>query len=334
MRLLIITQTVDTDDRNLGFFASWLREFAHRCDSVTVICLRRGASSLPPNVSVFSLGTESGASRPVRFFRYQKLLLQHLAHTDGVFFHMSPEFVLAAHFLPALFRKKTLLWYTHKEVSWRLRLAVQFVDRIFTASKESCRLQSKKVEVVGHGIDTELFRQVPEDTKRLRMITVGRIAPVKGLRTLILGFLAFKEHAPEAELSIIGDPITEIDRRYANALKRDFAGRVEFHAGLPHGSAFAQHQASIFLHASATGSIDKAVLEALASGLFVITSSEAFSPAIPGVFTFKKGDPADLAQTILRAVGEMGRYNEAGREWVKTHHELRNLISRIVSFYE
>ena len=333
MRLLIITQTVDTDDRNLGFFVGWIREFARRCDSVTVICLRRGASSLPPNVRVFSLGTESGASRFVRFFRYQKLLLQHLAQTDGIFFHMSPEFVLAAHFLPALFRRKTLLWYTHKKVGWRLRLAAELVDRIFTASKESCRLPSRKVEVVGHGIDTELFTKVVKDAPRLRMITVGRVAPIKDLYTLILGFLAFKECAPEAELSIIGDPITETDRRYANALKRDFAGRVEFHAGLPYGSAFLRHPASIFLHASATGSIDKAVLEALASGLFVITSSEAFSETIPGVFTFKKGDPADLAQTILRAAGEAGRYNEAGRAWVKTHHELRNLISRIVAFY-
>jgi len=58
MKLLIITQAVDTTDSNLGFFHGWIEEFARHCSKVTVICLREGKHSLPTNVRVLSLGKE------------------------------------------------------------------------------------------------------------------------------------------------------------------------------------------------------------------------------------------------------------------------------------
>ena len=58
----------------------------------------------------------------------------------------------------------------------------------FTASRDSCRLKSKKVMVTGHGIDLNSF--CPQDEgKTIDLITVGRIASSKNLVTLIVGFL-------------------------------------------------------------------------------------------------------------------------------------------------
>ena len=125
MRLLIVTQKVDATDPNLGFFIRWVEKLSEKGE-VAVIANEVGVSAavdLPPSVSVYSLGKERGASRVSRFFRYQLLLWKHLWRADGVFFHMCPEYVLGAHFLPYIFRKKTLLWYVHREVNWRLRLA-------------------------------------------------------------------------------------------------------------------------------------------------------------------------------------------------------------------
>ena len=58
MRLLILTQKVDINDNNLGFFHRWIEEFARHCESVIVVCLQKGEYHLPPNVKILSLGKE------------------------------------------------------------------------------------------------------------------------------------------------------------------------------------------------------------------------------------------------------------------------------------
>lgn len=379
MRLVIVTQKVDANDRNLGFFVRWIRALAERAE-VTVI-----ANEISPDawgyvptdrITLHSLGKEKGVSRITRFFRYLRLLREHLPNSDGVFFHMCPEYVLASHVLPRWFGRKTLLWYVHGTVSWRLRVAALFVDRIFTASPESCRLGSKNVEVVGHGIDVTLppfdFRKnqkggvatttnarptshgrspggrvahtngADSNAERekgaagLQLFTVGRIAPVKDVRTIILGFLELQKKFPEATLSIAGEPITEGDRRYEKELRRAFSSRARFLGGVLHDELPRLYaEATAFVHASRTGSMDKAVLEALAAGLPVFTSSEAFPETIPGVRKFRVGDPKDLADRIAQAYenGALG-YNAEAVEWVRKNHSLAKLILKILDFYE
>ena len=58
MKILICTQKVDLNDDILGFFHSWIAEFAKQCEKVTVICLYKGEYDLPGNVKVLSLGKE------------------------------------------------------------------------------------------------------------------------------------------------------------------------------------------------------------------------------------------------------------------------------------
>src|SRR3989338_7612966 len=135
MKLLIITQKVDAHDHNLGFFVRWIETLAEHAGLIVIANEVGGHALESARVRVLSLGKERGVSRLGRFFCYQKLLCRHLLQVDGVFFHMCPEYVLAAHALPRLFRTRTLLWYVHKEVNWRLRFAAFFVSRVFTASQ-------------------------------------------------------------------------------------------------------------------------------------------------------------------------------------------------------
>lgn len=337
MRLLIVTQEIDAADSNLGFFVRWIEKLVEHA-GVVVIANETNAdtvSVLSASISAHSLGKESDASRLSRLIRYQRLLIQNLSRVDGVFFHMCPEYVIGAHFLPWWFGVRTALWYVCKAVSWRLRLAALLVNRIFTASRESCRLSSKKVEVVGHGIDTDLFSGERKSAFAPCLITAGRISPVKDLHTLILGFLQVRNKFPNAAFSIIGNPITDADRAYQEALAREFNGAVQFNGGVPYSFMPSRYaEATIFVHASRTGSMDKAVLEALASGLPVITSSEAFSEGM-GIVRFKKGNPSDLATQIEVAYGKGGLgYNEVGREWVKQHHDLDRLIRKILLMFQ
>lgn len=375
MRLLIITQKVDATDANLGFFVRWIERLAERAE-ITVIANeihRDAVGYLPQNVHIDSLGKGRGVSRMARFLRYQKLLWRYLPQVDGVFFHMCPEYVLGAHLFPWIFRAKTLLWYVHKEVNWRLRFAAVLVDKIFTASKESCRLHSKKVEVVGHGIDVSSHafdfqknqtrgiatatnahptshgrspggrvahaNDVDSAARRekgggeIRLLTVGRIAPAKDLQTLILGFLELRKRFPEATFSIVGEPITGANRLYREEL-RGLSTDIRFLGGVSHeGLPRLFREATVFVHASRTGSMDKAVLEALAAGLPVFSSSEAFT-ADMGVRKFRHGDVADFAEKISRAFsqGELV-INTAGSAYVRERHSLNRLVRRVLSFY-
>ena len=56
MKLLIVTQTVDTDNPILGFFVRWIEEFAKHCEKIAVICLHEGEYTLPSNVEVYEIG--------------------------------------------------------------------------------------------------------------------------------------------------------------------------------------------------------------------------------------------------------------------------------------
>jgi glycosyltransferase involved in cell wall biosynthesis len=345
MRLLIVTQAVDSRDSNLGFFHNWLLELSAKADLI-IITNKLGAHSLPDKkVKIFSLDKFQN-NRFKKFREYRRLLKQRLGQVDGVFFHMCPEYVLAAGLLPRSFGKKTLLWYTHKSVNWRLKLAEKLVDKIFTASKESFRLPSKKVEVVGHGIDWEFFRSAlpfpVSSSSELKLLTVGRIAPIKNLEVLIRAIDELKNrYGRKISLDIVGSPIFKDDENYLNKLKQiieelklqketQFLGSREY-KDLP--SVYAAH--NIFVHASETGSLDKVVLEALASGLQIFTSSEAYDDFGKAVFRFKKGDYKDLAGQI-ESVFKHGKiqYNTAGVNLIAERFGLKNLVIKIANYFK
>ena len=166
MKILICTQKVDKNDPILGFFHRWLEEFAKNTEKLTVICLEKGEYNLPENVKVLPLGKknlETGfplgnpVSKLLYLIRFYKYIWRERQNYDAVFVHMNPEYVILGWAYWKILGKKIALWYVHKYVNLQLRLAEKFADKIFTASPESFRLPSKKVEIMGHGIDIEKF---------------------------------------------------------------------------------------------------------------------------------------------------------------------------------
>lgn len=331
MKLLIVTQKVDSSDSNLGFFTRWITEFSKHCEKVTVICLEKGAYDFSQNVQVLSLGKENKkASRFSYSFRFLKLIWKERHNYDAVFVHMNPEYVLLGGVLWKLLRKRAVLWYVHKQVNVKLRLAEKLVDKILTASKESFRLASRNIEVVGHGIDIKTIPSQSTKNTGLHLVTVGRISLTKNLRTLLSGFLELRKSVPDAQFTVIGEAITESDLKYSEDLQNDFV-QAKFLGAIPQSNIYKDHQYTVFVHASNTGSMDKAVLEALSAGLPVFTSSEAFSADIPGITKFEAGNVTDLADKVLRAFkgGKLVIGGE-GRSYVEENHSLNRLIPRIL----
>src|SRR3989344_2086341 len=186
MKLFIVTQIVDLHDANLGFFHRWVQEFAKKCETVTVVAQYVGTYNLLPNVRVISLGKEQGLSKLRQLFNFYRVLWREVRHADVVFVHMIPLWVVLGAPLYKIFNKKVYLWYVHKSVTLLLRIAERLVIKIFTASRESFRLPSKKVVIVGHGIDIEYFMPHPElrEDSVFRILTVGRITKSKRIKEM------------------------------------------------------------------------------------------------------------------------------------------------------
>ncbi len=340
MRLLIITQTVDSEDANLGFFHGWIREFAKNVENVAVVCGSVGSGAPPANAQIYSMGRERGLGRLRRYFNFYWYLAKFLSKSDAVFVHMIPAWVILAWPLAVIFRKKIYLWYTHGSVSMSLKIAEKLAAKIFTASKESCRVDSKKVAVVGHGIDVQAFRRQNEVLPHgLKFLSVSRIARSKDLKTLILGVGELKRCGfKNVSFDIVGAPILSKDADYVKELhdlvRAEGLGEIIRFMGArsPQEMPDIYYDHNIFLHASQTGSVDKAALEAMAAGLQVLTSSDAYGDFAAGVTLYKQGNYQDLAEKIVARNWMNGApYNTVGVSLVAEHASLPRVVGAILA---
>lgn len=338
MKLLIVTQTVDMHDENLGFFHRWIEAFAHHYDTVSVIAARVGVHRLPPHVNIYSLGKELGSSRTKRLLVFLKIFQREFRTSDRVFFHMIPEFVLAASPFFIFSRKITALWYVHKSVTWKLKAAERLVDYVFSASPLSFRMLSKKVIYTGHAIDTALFSPAEESrhsSSGIRMLALGRLSPVKDYETIIQACARLKQSWDRPwRLSIVGGPLLERDNAYIETLKKlvfqSGLGQFVFFEGpRPYTEVPSLYRGhDLFISMSTTGSIDKAVLEAMSSGLTVITANEAFRDVLPYPYFLQKRSPEFLAERI-KMLADENRPNVMLQEIVLAKHSLSKTIEKI-----
>lgn len=339
MKLLIITQKVDENDDNLGFFHGWLEEFSKNIEKIFVISQFVGNYNLPSNVEVFSLGKENGYSKIRQLFNFYKLLFKNLAKVDAVFVHMIPLWVVLGGPLLKIYRKKVYLWYVHKSVNFTLKLAEKFAEKIFTASKESCRLKSKKIIITGHGIDINNFKSQISNIKypKFKIISGGRITPIKNYDILIEAARILRDKGFDFEIKIGGWPIMKDDKVYFEKLKNlikenHIENKIFFIGAISYYDIAEFYQSGdLFVNLSDTGSLDKMVFEAMASGLFVLTSNEAFKNILPEKYFVGK-NPTEIAEKIIAL--SKTEFDPTLRDYVVKNHGLRQLIIKLISLMQ
>jgi glycosyltransferase involved in cell wall biosynthesis len=351
--LLVFNLKTDADDEALGFTTSWLRELARRYARIDVITMMVGRIAVPENVFVRSAGKERGYSRPRRiweFYRHLESVLDSVS-VEACLAHMSPHFAMLGWPLLARQGVPIVLWYAHGTVPWNLRAALPLVDRVATSSSGGFRLQSDKVRVIGQGVETDRFRPDQRaESERFTILFVGRIGPVKRIEVAIEALHRLRRDRPalNAFLRVVGSPIKGSDRLYLADLRR-LASRlaidryVLFESGQPHGSVDGVYRAAdAFVNPSETGSLDKAGLEAMSSGLPIVTSNAAFlgvlGPELGAKWVVPKRDPKAFAERLLEiaAMEPEGRraLGERLREIVIRNHGLDRLIDRLVDVIE
>jgi glycosyltransferase involved in cell wall biosynthesis len=281
MKLLIITQVIDRNDPVLGFFCEWVKEFTKQCEQVTVICLRKGEHDLPENVKVLSLGKEEGVSRIKYLYRFYKYIFSERKNYDAVFIHMNQVYAILGGLCWRMMGKKIGLWYAHGRIPFSLRIANMFINTAFASTQQGYGIKTKKLQIVGQGIDVNKFIPVNSYDK-YSIITVGRISPVKRIDLIISAFKKIKEKYSESKLYIVGSVgLSEHDvylKDLNNCVKKlNLDNSVIFmgarkHDELPKILA----NKHVFINMSNTGSLDKAILEAMSCGVPVVSSNESF----------------------------------------------------------
>lgn len=349
MRLLIVTQKVEENDAILGFFHGWIAEFAKNCKSVIVICLEEGVHHLPENVKVLSLGKEKRHSRFQYLSRFYHYIWQERKNYDAVFVHMNPEYVALGGLLWKCLGKKIGLWYAHGKISITLRIAEVISSKIFTSTPEGFRLKSNKVFIAGQGIDTDLFypQEKNERGGKFRIISVGRISPSKDIATMIDAVAKLVSGGEQIQCEFIGEAGTSLQEKYfadmRQKVKEEGVGNIILFSGkiVNKDLPVRLRDADVFINAGLTGSLDKAAVEAMASGIPVVTCNEAIAGILDrhaDMLTFPKNN----AEVLAEKIGLIMHMNSDERKKIGNDlrviayrdHSLKGFVTKIVQQYE
>ncbi|OGN01553.1 MAG: hypothetical protein A3I26_00760 [Candidatus Yanofskybacteria bacterium RIFCSPLOWO2_02_FULL_43_10] len=346
--LLIIAQKVDAEDDLLGFFVEWIREFAKYFDRVSVITLTKGNYQLPGNVFVYSLGKERGNSKIARAFNFYKYLFQLVPKSSGIFAHMSPVFVVASWPVAIIYKKKIILWYLHRSITSKLKIAEKLCYKIVTAVKESLvGFKSKKIVETGHGISVEKFKTDRNWTDgAVKILSVGRVSKIKDYETLLRAARILKDGFIDFNIEIVGRPIMLPDFPYFEYLKSlnkelNLDDVVRFIGFVSHNKIVDYYKKSdIVVGMTPKGGIDKSLLEAMASGALILTSNEEMARYLGKYdkeLVFDYGKSRDLADKLVQVINwsflQKNETSDFLSDSVKKFHNLENLIEKITKLY-
>lgn len=342
MKLLLCTQIVDKNHSILGFFHGWILEFAKHFDEVHIICLQKGTYNLPDHVHVYSLGKEEGKNKFKYVYRFYKYFWHIFVNVkvDYVFLHMGAIMnILAAPFyiLAKMKRIPFYWWKTHGHIDLVGRVALLFVDRVYTAVEESFPVRTSKRQVVGHAINANLFTMRDSLPEKPTLLFVGRLSRIKRVEQVLAVAKILHDRGYGLSVRIIGEPV---DAKYYQELlaeqkKYGLESIVTFVGNKQHEQLVAEyHHASVFMNPSDNDGMDKVILEAMACGVIPVTGNASFVRMLsPHKLSVEKGDIEQYANTIesILNLGADTYFQRAAalRDIVVKEHALETLPKRL-----
>jgi glycosyltransferase involved in cell wall biosynthesis len=354
MKLLIVTQAVDKNDEALGFFHRWLEVFADKFEQITVICLKEGEHYLPDNVRVFSLGKERlrtiGFGRKsagpagrlfgrIRYsFRFLRCIVRMRKDYDTVFVHMNQEYVIIGGLLWDLMNKKVFMWRNHRRGGVLTRYAVFLCHKVFCTSPDSFTARFKKTRLMPVGVDTDFFKPDEAERPHGALLFLGRIAPVKRPDLFVKTLKLLQDRGVSFSARIVGS-VLKRDQKYFESLQAaiENAGlsqRVSVEPGLPHvGTVSAYNHSEIYINLTPSGSLDKTIFEAMASGSLILVSNGFLAGKVDSRFLVSSDKPIEIADEIsvlLRlSDDEKKPLRDSLRRYVVLNHSLNLLTEKL-----
>ncbi|WP_425071656.1 glycosyltransferase [Sagittula sp. S175] len=194
-----------------------------------------------------------------------------------------------------------------------------------------------RFHVIHCGVDPGRYRPAPHDGQN--MLFVGRLAGVKGVPVLLRALAALKPDHPDLRLTLIGDgPERAAIDAYARQL--DLHHCVTF-MGYRSQSEVAEAlaQTDLFVLPSFAEGVPVVLMEALASGVPVVTTRIAGVPELvsPAAGTLvPPGDPDALAAAIAETLADPDRrraMGQAGRAIVAADFAIQTEAARLSTLF-
>jgi glycosyltransferase involved in cell wall biosynthesis len=196
----------------------------------------------------------------------------------------------------SLFGGNLIAWGLTAFVSGWTRLVYGAADLILVPTskvKQSLKnsYRRKRIEVIGRGVESEIFKPQQYSGPKLSAIYVGRVSAEKNLEKL-----AFFRRHNDIQLKVVGDgkDIDDIRQRLPFA---DFKGRLQ-------GRDLAREyrQSDIFVFPSKTDAYANVVSEALCSGLPVVAFDAAGveDRVRDGINGFLVGDDSEFEKAVSK----------------------------------
>lgn len=193
-----------------------------------------------------------------------------------------------------------------------------------------------RLHVIHCGVDPARYDR-PRERRGGRLLFVGRLAAVKGVPVLFQAFAAARAQRPDLHLTLIGDG-PERRALESEAAALGLSGAVTF-AGYQSQEAVAEALAradALVLPSFAEG-VPVVLMEAMAARLPVVATRVAGVPELvaDGVsgLLVPPGDPAPLAEAILRALADDGAMGAAGRATVTAAFDSATEAARLAILF-
>lgn len=327
MKLFIITQAVDSTHSALGFFIEWIKTLRkHPSISVVTVASFDDSNEEIEHVDIHRVHESDRLTRIKTLWTLLKT-----SDWDVLFVHMTPIWCIACWPIVFIKRKKMVLWYTHGSSSFALRLACLLCNEVYTATNSAFPFRSKKVFAIGHGIPESFAGIQRTFDSHHRYLANGRLSRRKRVIETLEFFEQIHQLDPQATLtwvgSSMGDKMYELEiEQTIHRLKLEscvqMKGAVLFD-DLP--EIYASHD--LLLHLSATGSLDKVVIEALVSGCVVFSTNSATEEGLGSVW-YWRGALDNVA--AARAI-ELAIYGVSSDIRIKTmkRYDLTSFIDRL-----
>ena len=201
----------------------------------------------------------------------------------------------------------------------------------------------ERVVVIPNGVNTARFTPAPRPPRRVTgHVTVGTLAnlrPEKGLCHLVRAMALVRDRYPGEQFVIWGDgPLRADLERLIGEVGLNGSARLHGPTAKPEAALRAM---DIFVLPSLSEACSNVLLEAMASGLPVVTTCVGGNPAliddeVTGLLV-PPGDPAALTKAIIRLVEDprlAERLGAAAREVACSHFGLDRMLSRVQALYE
>lgn len=184
-------------------------------------------------------------------------------------------------------------------------------------------IEKKNIHVSKMMFDGSLFcrRNSYRNENKIKFLYLGRLQDIKGIFDIVKAFSLLKTKEYDFHFSFVGSPVNEntlnnLKSRIKDAGLSKYSSLKGFVSGKDKIKQFSN--ADVFVFPSYTEGCPNAVLEAMAAGLFIISTNVGALKEIvidgKNGFLVRVGDAVDLSKKIEKAIKSKEFVNKIGRQ--------------------